>query len=309
MAIGPIAMAIGSGIGCISIGWSFRGVLKSRAARATDCRGARPGRSRSAAVVPASARYSTPGRFKLETDCGTSAMPMPAETRPTMVCIWIASWPMRGVSPASRKQPRMASCKAGRDAAREDDQRQVGHRLQRHRPCRAQRGGVLRRGQHQRFGQHLQVRQQVLHAVGQRRDQQADIDRVLLQRRRAAGRWSLRAARSAPADTRCGTGAGRAAARCSRRSTRRPATAGPTRRRRRAAPGRAAPALRAAAGARRGSSAAPAGVSVTLRLVRAKSGAPSSASSAWMLCDSGGCVMCRRCAARPKCSSSATATK
>jgi hypothetical protein len=40
-------------------------------------------------------------------------MPMPAETRLTMVCIWIASCPICGVMPASRNTDRMASCSAG----------------------------------------------------------------------------------------------------------------------------------------------------------------------------------------------------
>ena len=57
-----------------------------------------------------------------------------------------------------------------------------------------------------------------------------------------------------------------------------------------------------------GSSAAPAGVSCTLRLVRSNSRKPSADSSSAMACVSGGWVMLRRRAARPKCSSSATAT-
>ena len=44
-------------------------------------------------------------------------------------------------------------------------------------------------------------------------------------------------------------------------------------------------------------------------MLRTNSGAPSSSSSAKMVCDSGGWVMCRRAAARPKWSSSATVTK
>src|SRR5437867_5655166 len=56
------------------------------------------------------------------------------------------------------------------------------------------------------------------------------------------------------------------------------------------------------------SSAAPAGVSATERRVRSNSAACSVFSRLRMACVSGGCVMCRRRAARPKCSSSATAT-
>ncbi|AOJ76186.1 hypothetical protein WJ35_14690 [Burkholderia ubonensis] len=44
---------------------------------------------------------STPVRRRLRSDCGTSATPMPADTRLTIVCIWIASWPMRGVARAA----------------------------------------------------------------------------------------------------------------------------------------------------------------------------------------------------------------
>src|SRR5437867_1825891 len=56
------------------------------------------------------------------------------------------------------------------------------------------------------------------------------------------------------------------------------------------------------------SSAAPAGVSATERRVRSNSAACSVFARLRMACVSGGCVMCRRRAARPKCSSSATAT-
>ena len=47
----------------------------------------------------------------------------------------------------------------------------------------------------------------------------------------------------------------------------------------------------------------------TERRVRTNSGTPISSSSAWICCDSGGCVIDSRCAARPKCNSSATVTK
>ncbi|KVC84100.1 hypothetical protein WI75_05400 [Burkholderia ubonensis] len=44
-------------------------------------------------------------------------------------------------------------------------------------------------------------------------------------------------------------------------------------------------------------------------LLRSSSAMPSACSSSWICRLSGGCVMKSRCAARPKCSSSATATK
>ena len=44
----------------------------------------------------------------------------------------------------------------------------------------------------------------------------------------------------------------------------------------------------------------------TVRLVRSSSTAPSRRSSCWIARDSGGCAIPSRCAARPKCSSSAT---
>ena len=56
-------------------------------------------------------------------------------------------------------------------------------------------------------------------------------------------------------------------------------------------------------------SVAPAAVSSTCRRDRSKSVTPSSLSSAWICRLSGGCAIARRCAARPKCRSSATATK
>src|SRR4051812_10774997 len=59
----------------------------------------------------------------------------------------------------------------------------------------------------------------------------------------------------------------------------------------------------------RASSATPAGVSSTRRVVRTNSTSPSWRSSSRIARDSGDCDMCRRSAARPKCSSSATATK
>src|SRR4051794_24081612 len=57
-----------------------------------------------------------------------------------------------------------------------------------------------------------------------------------------------------------------------------------------------------------GSSASPTSVSWTLRLVRSNSRTPSRRSSCAMACVNGGCVMCRRIAARPKCSVSARVT-
>ncbi len=54
---------------------------------------------------------------------------------------------------------------------------------------------------------------------------------------------------------------------------------------------------------------APASVSATARRVRSSSVTPSRRSSCWIARDSGGCAMPSRSAARPKCSSSATATK
>ncbi len=57
------------------------------------------------------------------------------------------------------------------------------------------------------------------------------------------------------------------------------------------------------------SSTDPASVSVTARLVRSSSATPSRRSSCRIARDSGGCAIPSRCAARPKCSSSATATK
>jgi len=53
----------------------------------------------------------------------------------------------------------------------------------------------------------------------------------------------------------------------------------------------------------------PAGVSRTERLVRSSSGASMMCSRTWICLLSGGWVMFKRAAARPKCSSSATATK
>ena len=59
----------------------------------------------------------------------------------------------------------------------------------------------------------------------------------------------------------------------------------------------------------RSSSTSPAGASSTLRVVRYSSGSPSSASKRRICCESGGWAMWSRSAARPKCRSSATATK
>ena len=59
----------------------------------------------------------------------------------------------------------------------------------------------------------------------------------------------------------------------------------------------------------RGRNARPAAVSATPRLLRSNRRAPTSASSCWMAMVNGGCVMARRWAARPKCSSSASTVK
>ncbi|MNV77468.1 hypothetical protein D3C71_1708890 [compost metagenome] len=53
----------------------------------------------------------------------------------------------------------------------------------------------------------------------------------------------------------------------------------------------------------------PAALSSTWRLLRSNRVTPRSCSSSWICRDSGGCVMHNRSAARPKCSSSATAMK
>ena len=58
----------------------------------------------------------------------------------------------------------------------------------------------------------------------------------------------------------------------------------------------------------RSSRTSPAGSSSTRRVVRRSSVTPTSASRRRMICESGDCAMCSRAAARPKCSSSPTAT-
>lgn len=70
-------------------------------------------------------------------------------------------------------------------------------------------------------------------------------------------------------------------------------------------------ALSASTSSRRASmrNASPAGESATRRRSRSSSRAPTARSSFWICRLSGGWVMDRRSAARPKCSSSATATK
>ena len=54
--------------------------------------------------------------------------------------------------------------------------------MQGQRPVLAQGGCGFRRRQHQRFGQHPPISQEVFHPVRQRRDQQADVDFIVLQR-------------------------------------------------------------------------------------------------------------------------------
>jgi len=46
-----------------------------------------------------SGRYATPGRCNSVTACGTRASPKPADTRLTIVCIWIACCAITGVAP------------------------------------------------------------------------------------------------------------------------------------------------------------------------------------------------------------------
>ena len=70
-----------------------------------------------------------------------------------------------------------------------------------------------------------------------------------------------------------------------------------------------APSISASARRARLSRAAPASVNSTRRVVRTNNVAPSSRSRSRIARDKGDCDMCSRSAARPKCNSSATATK
>ena len=70
-----------------------------------------------------------------------------------------------------------------------------------------------------------------------------------------------------------------------------------------------APSISANARRERSSKTEPDAVSSTLRVVRTNSTTPRSRSSSRIARDNGDCDMCNRSAARPKCSSSATATK
>src|SRR6185312_9012260 len=82
--------------------------LRARArASATNARtsgGSSPARCArpisTAGLFCASARYTTPTRRIRRNDAGTSDTPMPAATRLTIVCIWIASCSIRGVKPS-----------------------------------------------------------------------------------------------------------------------------------------------------------------------------------------------------------------
>ena len=70
-----------------------------------------------------------------------------------------------------------------------------------------------------------------------------------------------------------------------------------------------APSISANARRERSSNTDPAAVSSTRRVVRTNNTNPSSRSKSRIARDNGDCDMCKRAAARPKCNSSATATK
>jgi hypothetical protein len=79
----------------------FDGVLSSRWAAPRAGGSSRPtrlvsqrgtaGGTRALPRVGPKARYTTPGRWNWRTLSGTQATPRPADTKLTMVCIWITS--------------------------------------------------------------------------------------------------------------------------------------------------------------------------------------------------------------------------
>ena len=274
---------------------------------------ARPGWFRS--PVPSGACFARdaavdarPAAGTARTLSGTQARPSPAETRLTMVCIWIASCATARRAPGCVVHAEDRVVQRGHDAARKDHQR-LGRARGPRRACVPQparccsgsastsgsrtisrwcRPGGAKPGRMQHeAGVDVAARQaSQLHVAGGLDQLELDLrvrraERPHPVRQQLEARWSRRrpgaVARLSPAAA-ARACAGRACARASR--------------------------SRAS-----GSSARRPAVSATLRLRAIEQAHAQRASrAAAMACVSGGCVMCRRAAARPKCSSSATAT-
>lgn len=88
---------------------------------ATKCRMAAEGASRRAAMDrkalgwtgPRSGRNATPSIVMLRMDAGTKVTPSPLATKLSADMIRGASWPRRGLNPASAQAARVASYSAG----------------------------------------------------------------------------------------------------------------------------------------------------------------------------------------------------
>ena len=235
-----------------------------------------------------------------------SVTPTPIATSARIVYESGASWTMRGLYPAASHASTVASRRLDPVPGGEADEGLLGQvrdgdaALLRQRVVRGQRADQLLLGDHP-----------VLHAgLGHRQPYEPQVQRAVRDPRQRAVGVGLAAhdefdagvggpyGPGEPRQARVAGGTGEADADP-------PVLAasgglGDPRRRCRCPPGRCAP----ASGTPR-----PALVSRTERVLRSKSWTPSSFSSCRICWLSGGCAICSRLAARPKCSSSATATK
>jgi hypothetical protein len=223
-----------------------------------------------------------------------------------MVCIWIASCADARLAAGGVVHAEDGVVQRGHDAAREQHQRLLQHRGQRQPRAGGERM-CFRQRQHQRLARHPQVRQARRREAG-RVQHEASVDSP-----RASASSCTSPVASISSSCTCGC--------CSRQarshsgSSEKPTVETKAIRRWPIAPPAAARAPAPAWPGRGPAARAPAAaaphrpsVSSTLRLLRSNRRTASRRSSWAMACVSGGWVMCRRRAARPKCSSSATAT-
>ena len=182
-----------------------RGSAQRRARRARRiARGRRcgwPPATRAAPSAAASPLAAADRRRRVRrmwrSDAGTRATPRPAETRLTIVCIWIASCAMRGVKPAlpAELDDRVVQARCG--GARKHDERPLRQRRQRKCRARSRQRIVCRQGGNQRLTQQRQHRER---RIVDRRQQHARVDARRRAARAAARRRSARAARASRRD-------------------------------------------------------------------------------------------------------------
>ena len=144
-----------------------------------------------------SGRYSTPRSRMLRADAGTSATPMPADTRPTTAWVWLASCATRGAKPCCRQKP---SHEIVQHQPRRPLEHHEGHAGQPTRDTRDRRRQRMtgRQRHHQRFAQQRRS-PRALHPSPEAARSRRRCRRCPARRTAAAA--SVRAGRAGPRET------------------------------------------------------------------------------------------------------------